>query len=227
MNTTLSFLKSILLCSVTIGCLLGLESKVARGAVMLSLQVNGAVDLSNLSLGQTFTVEVFLSGLQPAEELNFLAGSVSFNSDLLGSATNVAASTIADGGIVPDIDGFLGFGIDGLADGNYDVLFSLTGSPITTNGRLYSFDVTPLRAGSGQIEMDNMSLAARDAMDIEVPIEAGIALRYTINGDPPIVPEPSSWIVLTVLALASVRRRRELADRFKQPSSSLAGVWTS
>lgn len=201
----MSFNKLTVLWAVLLGCVM--VPKSAQAGVMLSLQSQGAVDLQNLSVGQKFTVEVVLSGIQAAEELNYLGGTVTFDSNFVGSASN-----IVPGAIIPDGTGFAGFGTAGLADGNYEVFFATSGLPIASNGVLYSFSVTTQQAGSGSFGFDISSLAARDQSDLEIPIDAGIALPYSIQSDPSVVPEPSSWLVLGIACLVTglIRRSRVL-----------------
>ena len=205
----MSLPKLTVVCAISIGCLAAFVPKAAQGGLMLSLQGAGTVDLANLYVGQEFTVEVLLSGLQSADELNYLGGTVTFDSALLGTPSSITA-----GAIVPDLAGFTGFGITGLADGNYDVLFAaMPDQRIATNGALYSFRVTAQQAGAGLIELDISSLAARDTLDTEVPVDIGLSLAYTINGDPNVVPEPASWLVFVGIGCLSsglFRRARTL-----------------
>ena len=193
--------RSKLLRTIALALSLLLIPKCTHAGVMLSVQAQGGVDLLNLSVGQAFSLDVILSGLQPGEELNYLAGTITFDATLLGDATNVLP-----GAIVPDPFGFTGFGTSGLADGNYDVLFSVSGTRISSNGTLYSFSVTAQQVGSGFIDIDPSSLAARDPMDAFVAIDAGASLPYQINGG--VVPEPSSCIVFSALGLFLLNRRR-------------------
>src|SRR4051794_6981352 len=108
----------------------------ARAGLTLSL-VAESVDPNQLSIGQTVRFDVVLSGLAPGDALDYLAGTVTYEGPLLGTASNVTL-----GGIVPDPSGFVGVGFDGVADAFYDaVFFSATGTPITSNGVFYSFEV--------------------------------------------------------------------------------------
>jgi hypothetical protein len=175
--------------------------KCTTAGVVISIQAQGTVDLQNLVVGQVFSVDVILSGLQPAEELNYLAASITFDSTLLGDATYVVA-----GSIVPDLHGFAGFGTSGLADGNYDVLSSLSGARISSIGTLYSFSITAQQVGSDFIDIDLFSLAARDRNDLVVTVDSGAALHYRISGGA--VPEPASWLVFSAIGLAIMQSRR-------------------
>lgn len=194
----MSLFKSTLFCVISFGCLIAPAPNSAHGGLMLSLQP-AAVDLLHLSIGQTFTVDVILSGLGSGEQLGYVAGTVNFQDSLLSIATDPAP-----GAIVPDATGFLGFGSPGAADANYDFLFAVVNArPITSNGTLYSFSVVALAAGTGFFEVNVTSLAARDTQvsPMEVTIDPGAPLSFTINSNPNIVPEPSSWIVFGILCL--------------------------
>jgi WD40 repeat protein len=93
-----------------------------------------SVEPAQLAIGQTVRFDVVLAGLAPGDALDYLAGTVTYEAPLLGTASDVTP-----GGIVPDPSGFVGVGFDGVADAFYDaVFFSTTGTPITANGVFYS-----------------------------------------------------------------------------------------
>lgn len=160
---------------------------ISDAGVILTLDDRG-VDFGNLSVGQTVTVDVVLSGLGPADELGYLAATVGFNSTLLGTAFNVTP-----GAIVPDALAFIGSGFSGVADGNYDFLFSAGNLPLTTNGVFFSLNVTGQSAGSGTF--DFTFLDALDSNNDPVVIDSGAPLDFTVNGSTA-VPEPSSFFIL-------------------------------
>jgi hypothetical protein len=171
-----------------------LAASGARAGLTLSVAAESA-DLSHLSLGQDVRFDVLLSGLNTGDQLDYLAGTVTFDSSLLGSATKVTA-----GAIVPDPTGFVSAGFAGAADAFYDaVFFSVTNTPISSNGVFYSFDVVTQQPGSGSLAFDLTSLAASDGTNIPVSLSAGPALPFTILGAAS-VPEPNS-LVLAVSAL--------------------------
>ncbi len=124
-------------CSCLLTTITFLLSDSAAGAgLTLSIAAESA-DLSHLTVDQALRFDVSLSGLNPGAQLDYLAGTVTFDSSLLGSATDVTT-----GGIVPDPTGFVGAGFVGAADALYDaVFFSVTNTPISSNGVFYTFDV--------------------------------------------------------------------------------------
>ena len=137
-----------------------------------------------------------LSGLNSGDQLDYLAGTVTFDSSLLGSATNVTA-----GGIVPDPSGFVGTGFVGAADAFYDAVFySTTNTPISSNGVFYTFDVVTQQPGSGSLAFDPASLAANRRHQHPGFAERGPALPFTIEAAVS-VPEPNS-LVVALAALA-------------------------
>jgi hypothetical protein len=167
----------------------------ANADLTLSVSAESA-DLAHLQVGQTVRFDVVLSGLPSGGQLDYLAGTVTFDSSLLGSALNVSA-----GAIIPDPTGFQGTGFPGAADAFYDaVFFSVTNTPISSNGVFYTFDVVAQQPGSGTLAFDLTSLAATDGNNNPVPLGAGPALPFTI-GAPASVPELNS-LVLVVAALA-------------------------
>jgi len=172
-----------------------LAASGARAGLTLSVAAE-SVDPSHLAVGQDVRFDVVLSGLNSGDQLDYLAGTVTFNSALLGSATNVTA-----GAIVPDPTGFVGAGFAGEADAFYDaVFFSATNTPISSNGVFYRFEVVTRQPGSGSLAFDLTSLAATDGTNTPVPLGAGPALPFTIEAAGS-VPEPNS-LILALAALA-------------------------
>ncbi len=172
-----------------------LSASAARADLTLSIAAESA-DLSHLTVGQGVRFDVSLSGLNPGAQLDYLAGTVTFDSSLLGSATNVTA-----GAIVPDPTGFVSAGFVGAADAFYDaVFFSATNTPISSNGVFYTFDVVTRQPGSGSLSFDPTSLAANDGANTPVSLSAGPSVPFTIEAAVS-VPEPNS-LVLALAALA-------------------------
>ncbi len=178
---------------VIITCLFAASG--ARADLTLSVAAESA-DLGHLTVGQSVRFDVLLSGLNSGDQLDYLAGTVTFDSSLLEPATNVTA-----GAIVPDSSGFVGAGFVGKADALYDaVFFSVTNTPISSNGVFYTFDVVTQQPGSGSLSFDRTSLAASDGNNAPVSLSAGQALPFTIEAAVS-VPEPNS-LVVTLAALA-------------------------
>jgi hypothetical protein len=186
----------------------------ARAGLMLSLSAESP-DPSHLGVGQTVRFDVTLSGLKAGDQLDYLAGTVTFDSGLLGSPTQVAP-----GAIIPDMSGFVGTGFVGAADAFYDaVFFSLTNTPITTDGTFYTFDVVTRKPGTGSLSFDLTSLAAADGTDTPVPLGAGPPLDFTIlPSQTAAVPEPGSLAqALTALfACAGTAAGRSAVRRLRQ-----------
>jgi hypothetical protein len=153
----------------------------SQAAIVLSLTSTG--DLTNVTVGQTVRVDVQLTGLAPAESLDFLAASVSFDSTVLGTPV------VNPGVIVPDptAPAFVGLGLPGLADASYDSIFSVAGEFIVNNGVFFSFDVAPLAPGSTEL-----SITFADGSVDGVPTRIGSSDSLNVT----VVPEVSTWIMV-------------------------------
>ncbi len=170
------------------------------------LQLSSPSDLNKLTPGQLVTIRVGLTGLNAGDRLDFLAATVAFDGDLLGTPT------IAPGPIIPDLSGFAPGESKGVADGLYDTLFAISGTPISTNGVFYSFDVTVLGAGSGMIAFDLVASSGSDASGVPLSdVTAGSAL--TISS----VPEPPSWLLCGLGMLGIIG--------FREAKLKLVGWW--
>lgn len=158
-----------------------------------------APNLSGLTIGSPVNIGVELSGLGAGDSLDYLAATVSFNGSLFSTPI------ISGGSSVPDSAGFVSHASAGLADGSYDSLGSATAAEITQNGRLFSFSVTPVAAGSGAFVLQFVD--ALGAVATGVPIDgiaAGNSLPFSV-----VVPEPSSLVlVCSIVAAIFCRIRR-------------------
>jgi hypothetical protein len=192
------------ICAVTL--LLFVATQSAEAGPMLALS-SDAPDLNHLAVGQSFNVQVSLSGLNPGDTLDFLAATVLFEATVLGTPT------LAIGPIVPDPTGFAPSALPGLADASYDDLFAASGSPITANGLFYSFGVTVQSAGQGTISFDFVDSSGSDASGAPLPVvNAGGPLTFATATA---VPEPSSWLSLGIgLPIASILIR--LASQYRR-----------
>ena len=169
---------------------------VALPAGAASLTFDSPDDLSMLSVGETFTVNVLLSDLDAGQELAALDATTFGPDDLL-----VAPDMVTPGSIVPSpADTFLGNAdSDGqfvFADGFFFALFD----GITDEGTFFSFDLTPEAVGSGVIDFDLVNAEDFDGNIVDVTV--GDGLSFTV------VPEPTSAAVLALLAPALLARRR-------------------
>ena len=182
--------------------LLFVAGPVCQAGVIVSL-ASDAPDLSNLSLGQTVTFNVSLSGLNPGDSLDFLGTDIQFDGTLLGTPTS-----ITPGAIVPDVTGFAAGASPGVASALYDDLFAFSALPITSNGSFFTFSLTALTTGSGTISFDPApSSFGTDSLGDFLPdVTAGQPLDFNVQGTV-LVPEPSSFVIFaTAFASAGVRR---------------------
>jgi hypothetical protein len=173
--------------------LLLLPTQFAHADLLLSLSAD-APDLNSLTLGQSFNVQVSLSGLNTGDTLDFLAATVTFDGTRLGTPS------ITAGPIVPDPTGYIQSALSGLADASYDALFASSGSPITDNGLFYSFSVVVQGLGQGTIAFDFVDSSGSDASGAPLPtVTAGGTLSFsTVSA----VPEPSGFVLMGTATLA-------------------------
>lgn len=185
----------------------------ATRAIMFSLSSSPS-DLTTLSVGDTVTLDVSLSGLAPGEELAFLAATIGFDDNVFGAPLAVDPG-IDPPGILPDPLGFDGTRSPGLADGLFDAFNTASGNDrITTNGLFYTFrlEVQPSAVvGPGQIAFGFV-----DALlpDFSAPmITTSDPLSLTV------VPEPTAALMLgfTAALFVTTRRRNRPASLRKTP----------
>lgn len=117
-----------------------------RADIALSIEPAGA-DLGHLTIGQTATIEVRLSGLAPGGELDTVAATLTYDASRLGEPR------IVPGPIVPDpLDDPLDF-LTAEKPGYVETTFLMFGDEsadrIRANGLFFFFDVTALAPGPG------------------------------------------------------------------------------
>jgi len=197
--------------------LLFLLASVARANSVLTMSMSSPDDLANLTVGQTFTVNVSLGALGAGEQLQTLTGGVDFPSALLGSPVSISPGAIVPNPLANPLDFQTVSGV-GQADASF-VTFSMNAAEhITSNGVFYSFTLTALAVGSGQIEFDTLALIGEqfDPNDPQLPIlrpiSVGAPLDFTIKssggGPGPIgVPLPAAaWGGLALIGVLGIRR---------------------
>ncbi len=205
----------------TIALALGLvvTSTTASQAVV-NLELSSPDDLLNLSIGDTATVEVSLTGLDTTagEQLVSLTGSVLFPSSILGSPDNLTAGPIIPNPLSDPLD-FQVFDAPGQADAAF-LTFSVNAAEhITDNGVFFTFEVTTGFVGSGAFTFDALTLQAEqfDPNDLLFPILVDVApgadLPFTVIAPPGgAVPEPVTVgfvaMGLAGLGVAVTRRHR-------------------
>jgi hypothetical protein len=188
----------------TAGVLL-LAASICQASIQLSMS-SAPANLGALQINNVINVSVSLFGLTPGEQIGALGADISFSQSLLGSPT-----VPTPGAIVPDSTGFFS-SIIGSGSGEtavYDVLFSKSGTPITSNWVFYAFSVTAKAAGSDDISFSSVN--ASDDAGNTLAIAAGPDISYTIVPSTATVPEPGSWcvwvgIIVTSLVIFRLRR---------------------
>jgi hypothetical protein len=194
--------KRIVLAAAVLGTMASMAGR-ARGDLVLTMSVEGGGDLTNLTVGQTETIDVTLSGLVAPTNLSFLNQFIFFSDPTVLSATTPVA-----GSIVPNPGGDFtssgGSGASGVFVGNSTNL-------ITTNGIFFSFQVTALKAGSGTLT--NNFDSAEDSKGTTVPLGAINPLSYHVTSV--VAPEPSTLAMIGSAVPLGIgwwlRRRRRAA----------------
>ena len=198
----------------------------ARAGV-LTLRLTSPTDLSSLTVGETFTVDVNLEGLSSGSSLSTLASTLLFSQPNFGQPA--LGNAVAPGPIVIDplFDFFGGafppFGAVELVDGQF--FSGDIANNIASDGRFFSFTLEATAAGSGTIEFDPLSVSAVEDQgnfyvdpndpfaDPDFVIQTN-SLAFDVSPGGAVVPEPASIIGFTCLSSivvgAAFRRRRSV-----------------
>ena len=120
-------------------------------------------------LGQPYGVNVELSGLEPNQQLDSLLATISFESEVFGT------SSVSVGAIVPvplddPLDLLVTEGV-GLADVAFLTFGIETVDHITSNGTLFSMEVTPVAFGTSSFVVDFVGATLFNSADPSDPIE--------------------------------------------------------
>ncbi|MCS7468223.1 hypothetical protein NZK35_16345 [Stieleria sp. ICT_E10.1] len=176
---------------------------MASAGVMLDMDA-GSTDLSHLTVGDSFTVEVSLSGL--TGELAALAGSIQYTPLLTADELS-----LTPGAIVPDPSDLL-LAVDPVLNDVDAEFFQFSGPNISADGQFFSFQLTATSVGTGSIEFAPFSLFYLD-QDYVLGLDiATNALDFTVtSGASGAVPEPTSFAIFSMLPLLAFgsRRRRK------------------
>jgi len=193
--------RSLSICTLSIVALL-CGGAAAHAQVSLSLHDAGG-NLSELRVGDTATVEVRLSGVQPGQELDTLAAVVVYNGSRLGSPA------ITGGPILPAAPffawDFLEMGQPGYAEASFSTIGEQASHHITSDGLFCSFDVTAAAPGRGALSFDFTDATQFNPDDPLDPtpltVTEGDPLSFTV------VPEPNAMAMLMALLMPLLWRR--------------------
>jgi len=180
-------------------------SPAAHAQVNLQMD-SGGTDMSKLEVGQTATINVILSGLQPGAELDTLAGTVMFNGTALGTPA------ITGGPIIPNpLDNpmdYLTYADSGYAEAMFLTFGEESAHRIRENGVFYSFDVTATVPGTGSFAFDSFSLSATQFNPDDQYAPVPLSVQTSPPLDFAVVPEPGTMAMICLLIPLLWRRRR-------------------
>ncbi len=183
-------------------------------AVLLSLE-SGSGDLNQLVVGDTFTVNVVLSGLNPEinQYVDTLVAGIDFNN-------NFSLPQVTNGPILPHPDSLRTIASLGYIIADFNSVFAPTPAGIYQNGLFFSFELTALTPGSGVFlfealdgELYSDPLVGGSITTANVnTITPGSALPYVISAaSSGAIPEPVTALLgmmgLGALGVATGRRR--------------------
>ncbi len=187
---------------VTVGTLLGAAGVTAAP---LTMSISSTTTLTTLHVGDTFTVNVILSGLGMAETLNLLSATAQYTGTALSAPTAVTVGPIVPGGSGnPDVSTLSG---PNFAETDFQTFSALPASQIFVNGNFFSFKMTAAALGTGSISLSFLdALDGASASPGSPGITAGPALAFAViplGGGGPGVPLPPAFLS-ALLCLAGV-----------------------
>jgi hypothetical protein len=195
----------ICIAALVVTCLLA--SWECRADIALSVS-STTPDLNNLSVGQTVSFDVKVSGLNAGDFIDYIPVTLNFDGTLL------TLSGLNPGAIIPDTGGFSSGppvitpqAAIGLVTAQYDDL-NLNPpptffSPITSNGTFFSFSLVTQQAGQGTVSFDSTSLVGLIASDVAGnPLggTTGADVSFNIVASAIPTPEPATLIHLGTAA---------------------------
>ena len=186
-------------------------AEASFGGVMVSLSSSPSGNPVILSAGQTLTIDVLVSGIDPMDPLDSLGVTTLFDSVSLGAPVSSSFGLI----VFNPGSGFLTVG-SGNVTGLYDIFIPSGGvdPPISVNGMFYQFTLTAQSVATtvdSVISIFNAEYFTTSGGPFTADIGADISVR--VLGSSSVVPEPSSWLVMSVLGigLAFARKRAKLS----------------
>ena len=198
---------------VTVGTLLGAAGVTAAP---LTMSISSTTTLTTLHVGDSFTINVILSGLAPAETLNLLSATAQYTGTALSSPTSVTVGPIVPGGAVnPDVSTLSG---PNFAEADFQTFSGLPASQIVANGNFFSFKMTAVALGTGTISLSFLDALDGSAASPGSPgITAGRPLAFAVVplGGGPGVPLPPALLsaILCIFALSLTSGHRRWALR--------------
>ena len=176
-----------------------LAAAVAVPASAVDLTLSSPDDLSMLTPGQSFTVNVNLGDLDAGTELSDL-----FATAVVPDSALIPPADVMPGAIVPNPGvSFIG-NIDSQDPGTtfVDGVFTALTANIDSEGTFFSFMLTADSFGSGVITLDADTATASDATFAPVDVTVGDGLAFAV------VPEPATLGLLAAAPALLLRRRR-------------------
>jgi len=153
--------------------------------------------MGHLAVGQTATIAVRLSGLEPGDELDTLAATVGFSGSLLGEPSIMAGPIVPDP--LDDPLDFLTAEKPGYAEATFLTFGQESVDRIRDNGLFFSFDVTALAPGQGEFSFEFVDATAPNPDDrfdpLPVTVQTGGPLSVTV------VPEPHGVLLLGIMGV--------------------------
>lgn len=184
-----------------------LTAEASFGGFMVSLSSSSSGNPIILSAGQSITIDVLVSGIDnDSGPLELLGVTTIFDAVSLG-----APFSSSFGSIVPNpSNGTLSVGSGNVA-GLYDTLIPSGGTdlPISANGLFYQFTLTAQSVATTVDSVISISNAEYANANGDFMAELGAGINVRVLGASPVVPEPSSWLIMSVLGIGFALARKQ------------------
>jgi hypothetical protein len=182
-------------------------AEASFGGFMVTLSGSQSGNPVILSAGQSITIDVLISGIDNISgPLELLGVTTVFDAVSLG-----APFSSSFGSIVPNpSNGILTVG-SGNVTGLYDILIPSGGTdlPISANGTFYQFTLTAQSVATTVDSVISISNAEYSNANGDFTADFGAGINVRVLGDPPVVPEPSSWLIMSVLGIGFAFARKQ------------------
>lgn len=176
------------------------------------LDLHSPVDTSALTVGQTFTVQAELSGIS-AEQISFLGASVAIAGTGLSAPTSPVSGPIIPNPLSSPSDVTTSTTATSV-DYTFLTLSDAAAYRVTSNGILFSFNLTAQKLGQGAIGftfVNAQSLNPTSGFPTDLELVGGESITYevTTNGGTS-VPEPTSVGFFMAGGVGLLARRRAI-----------------